>query len=76
MLFSCPVLLLLLLLLLPLLLLNVCRRCLPLWDSSTGVVQKAKSDPNEWAVLVGRCGGETPAVGTKMTYKSPLAYLE
>jgi hypothetical protein len=38
-------------------------------------VQKAKADPEAYAALVARCGGETPVVGTPIKQRSPLAFL-
>jgi len=39
------------------------------------LIKKAKADPAEWAVLVGKCGGEEPTVGRPILLKSPLSFL-
>ena len=37
-----------------------------------GMLESAKANPKEWAALVAKCGGSTPAVGTPIAYKMPI----
>jgi len=40
------------------------------------MLQKAKADPKEWALLVGKVAGQQPVVGMPLYQRSPLEFVE